>query len=258
MTGLTRGRLPARVYWFRRLLVLGLAMVLVVGIARLLGGSSNGSSGPDRATQVADTGSPTRTPTATSPTTPGTTTSTGAQPTSGKTTHPGGADTTASALPSGPCAPDDIAITPSVPHPIAGGDITLVLDVSTVTSPACTWTLSGRSLALKITARCRPHSPCADSGTDLIWTTVQCARTIPTEDLVLRNTAPTRVKLTWSARRSEPGCPRLTQWALPGTYHLHVAALAGHPQDLTFLLSAPSPAEVTRTAQPHTHPTKKG
>ena len=70
---------------------------------------------------------------------------------------------------------------------------------------------------------------------------------------MLRSTAPTRVNLTWSARRSEPGCPRLTEWALPGTYHLHVAALAGQPQDLAFLLSAPSPAEVTRTAHPHQH-----
>jgi hypothetical protein len=66
------------------------------------------------------------------------------------------------------------------------------------------------------------------------------------------------VKLTWNARRSEPGCPRQTQWALPGTYHLHVAALAGHPQDATFLLDAPAPAQVTRTAHPHDHPTTKG
>ena len=63
---------------------------------------------------------------------------------------------------------------------------------------------------------------------------------------------PTRVRLTWDARRSEPGCPVQTEWALPGTYHLHVAALAGQPQDVTFLLTAPSPAEVTKTAHPHT------
>jgi len=70
-----------------------------------------------------------------------------------------------------------VAITPSVPHPIAGRDISLVLDISTVTSPACDWKLSGKTLALKIT-----------SGADLIWTTVQCAKVIPTRELVLRNT----------------------------------------------------------------------
>jgi hypothetical protein len=95
-------------------------------------------------------------------------------------------------------------------------------------------------MALKIT-----------SGQDLIWSTTQCAKAIPKQDLVLRQTTPTRVKLTWDARRSEPGCPVQTEWALPGTYHLHVAALAGQPQDVTFLLTAPSPAEVTKTAHPH-------
>jgi hypothetical protein len=146
------------------------------------------------------------------------------------------------ATPSGPCAARDIAITPSVPQPIAGRDIDLVLDLSTLTTPACDWTLSSKTLALKIT-----------SGSDLIWTSLQCPRAIPTQDLVLRQSTPERVTLTWSARRSEPGCPRLTQWALPGTYHLHVAALAGRAQDLTFMLDAPTPAEVTQTAKPHRH-----
>jgi hypothetical protein len=232
MTGTTRGRQPARVYWVRRLMVLGIAMLLVVGIARLLGGSSDGSSGTDRAAQVADTSSartngPSRT---------------------GGSHHkrhhrtPSSATYSPVAMPSGPCADNDVAITPSVPHPIAGRDISLVLDISTVTSPACDWKLSGKSLALKIT-----------SGADLIWTTVQCARVIPAKELVLRNSDVTRVRLTWNARRSEPGCPRVSDWALPGTYHLHVAALAGQPQDVPFVLEAPTPAEVTRTAHPHQH-----
>jgi hypothetical protein len=234
MTGVTRGRLPARVYWVRRLMVLGLAMLLVVGIARLLGSSSDGSSGPDQAATVADTSSPD---------TNGPSTTAGTH----KATHhhhrgQASATPTPVVMPSGPCADNDVAITPSVPHPIAGSDISLVLDISTVTSPACDWKLSGKTLALKIT-----------SGSDLIWTTVQCAKVIPTRELVLRNTGRTRVRLTWNARRSEPGCPKVTDWALPGTYHLNVAALAGQPQDVTFLLAAPAPAEVTRTAHPHQH-----
>jgi hypothetical protein len=236
MTGMTRGRLPARVYWVRRLMVLGIATLLVVGIARLLGGSSDGSSGPEQATQVADTSSSSATPSTTGASTP-----THAPGQHAKTKHQT-ADPTPVAMPSGPCAADDIGITPSVPHPIAGRDIKLVLDLSTLTSPACNWTMSSRTLALKIT-----------SGPDLIWTSVQCGGAIPKQDLVLRQGASVRVPVTWSARRSEPGCPRLTEWALPGTYHLHVAALAGQPQDLTFQLDAPTPAEVTQTAQPHKH-----
>ncbi len=146
------------------------------------------------------------------------------------------------AMPSGPCEASDVAITPSVPKPIAGSDIKLVFDISSLNTPACTWTLSGKTTALTIT-----------SGKDVIWTSKECPKGIPTQDLTLRQAEPTRVKLTWDARRSEPGCRLRTEWALPGTYHLHVAALAGPPQDVTFLLTAPSPAEITKTAHPHQH-----
>jgi hypothetical protein len=235
MTGMTRGPLPARVYWVRRLMLLGIATLLVVGVAQMLGGSSDGSSGPDRATPVADTSDPTSSPTTDGPAT------------SGRHHSPGKhqrADdpVTRVAMPSGPCAAGDVAITPSVPKPVAGRDITLVLDLSTLNTPACSWTMSPRTTAVKIT-----------SGTDLIWTSVQCPKAIPAQDLVLRQDDPVRVKLTWDAMRSGPGCPRLTQWAMPGTYHLHVSALGGQPQDAVFLLAAPSPAEVTRTAHPKQH-----
>jgi hypothetical protein len=231
MAGTTRGRLPARVYWVRRVMVLGIALLLVVGIARLLSGSSDGSSGPDQAAPAADTSSGVAGPSVSG---------------TGRGRHHHRSRSTPSAspvaMPSGPCADDDVAITPSVPHPVAGSDIDLVLDISTITSPACDWALSGRTLALKIT-----------SGPDLIWTTVQCAKVIPTENLVLRNSAPTRVRLTWNARRSEPGCPKVTDWAKLGTYHLHVAALSGQPQEVTFTLVAPSPPQVTRTVHPKKH-----
>ena len=233
---MTRGRLPARVYWVRRVMVLGVAVLLVVGIARLLGGSSDASSGADRAATVADTADPSST-SRKAPTT-----------THQRAHHRATSDDGAAApeprapAPSGPCPADQVTITPSVPKPIAGSDITIDLDVTTLDTPACTWTLSSRTVAMKIT-----------SGSDLIWTTVQCRRSIPAQDLVLRLGDPVRVKLTWDARRSEPGCPAQTKWALPGTYHVHVAALAGQPQDVAFLLDAPSPADVTRTAHPKQH-----
>lgn len=217
-------------------MVLGIATLLVVGIAKMLGGSGDGSSGTDTARPVAEVAPTTSDSTSSAPDTEG--------PAASGKHHRKKADdpVTPVAMPSGPCAASDIAITPSVPKPIAGGDITLVLDVSSLNTPACTWMLSGKTMALKIT-----------SGNDLIWTSSECPRSIPDEDLTVRQTEPTRVKLTWDARRSEPGCPVRTEWALPGTYHLHVAALAGQPQDATFLLTAPSPPEVTKTAKPHQH-----
>ena len=58
MAALTRGSLPARVYWTRRLMVLGTAVLLVIGIARLLGGGSDDSTpraNDDKAVQAAAT-----------------------------------------------------------------------------------------------------------------------------------------------------------------------------------------------------------
>jgi hypothetical protein len=237
MTGMTRGRLPARVYWVRRAAVLGIAFLLVVGIARMLGGSSDGSGG-DTARNVADTGQSTSADTSETSSAPATTGSGHGKKKNKKADDP----TTPVVMPSGPCEASDVAITPSVPKPVAGGDINLVLDISSLNIPACTWTLSGKTTALKIT-----------SGNDLIWTSSECPKALSSQDLVLRQSDPTRVKIVWDARRSEPGCPVRTEWALPGTYHLHVAALAGQPQDVSFLLTAPSPAEVTRTAHPHQH-----
>jgi hypothetical protein len=213
-------------------MVLGIAMLLVVGIAKMLGGSSDGSGG-DTAARVADAGPTNDRSTSGAPAT---------SRADGKHHQKVDDPVTKVAMPSGPCDASDVAITPSVPKPIAGSDIKIVLDISSLETPACTWTLSGRTMALKIT-----------SGNDLIWTTVECSRTIPAQDLVLRLGEPVRVRLTWDARRSEPGCPGATKWALPGTYHVHVAALAGQPADVAFLLSAPSPADVTRTAHPKQH-----
>jgi len=42
---------------------------------------------------------------------------------------------------------------------------------------------------------------------------------------VVRQDDPVRVKLTWNAMRSEPGCRGLTQWALPGTYQVRATPL---------------------------------
>ena len=54
MAALTRGSLSPRVYWTRRLMVLGTAVLLVIGIARLLGGGSDGSTprAADKAVQI--------------------------------------------------------------------------------------------------------------------------------------------------------------------------------------------------------------
>src|SRR6478735_11792151 len=150
-----RGPLPARVYWTRRLLVLGLAFLLVFVIGRVLGGGSDGSSsGGDTARQVA--GEPSTTPA-----------SNGAAPSSTATSRP----TTVRkakptkpplAQPDGPCDPEDVSVEPTIRREIAGSPIRIVFRLVTDV-PACSFTFSNNTVAVKII-----------SGNDRIWTSQEC------------------------------------------------------------------------------------
>ena len=117
--------------------------------------------------------------------------------------------------------------------------MTFALELRTITTPACTWQVSPSTLTMKIT-----------SGDDDIWTSQDCPRAIPSEDVVVRNNVGTEVEVTWSGRRSDDDCSRLTEWALPGWYYVDGAALAGEPSDLHFELEAPEPEVVTKTVKP--------
>jgi hypothetical protein len=237
MTSLTRGPLPAGVYWRRRLAVLSLALLLVVGIARVLGGGSDGSSEGDRATQVAAD------PTSSAPVSPRASRSASA-PATQPTKKPGKGKPTSQAPvlaePDGPCADGDIAVTPDVKDAVAGRDVFIVLKLRTLVSEACTWRVSPQHVTLKIT-----------SGADDIWSSRECPRAVPTRDVVVRRTATTSVGITWEeAQRSDQHCTGHAGWALPGYYHVAAAALAGEPSDLQFRLTTPNAPVVTETAKP--------
>jgi hypothetical protein len=56
--------------------------------------------------------------------------------------------------------------------------------------------------------------------------------------------------VVWNARRSDEGCTRMTEWALPGYYHVAVAPLGGEPVEVQFRLAAPIPEVITQSPQP--------
>ena len=232
MTSLTRGPLPARVYWVRRILVLGTALLLVLAIGRVLTGGSDASSAPGKAAQLAAD----PTPTATSAT-PTATPTRIQQPGKGKTSH-----APVLAQPDGPCSGDDIAVEPDVRKPVAGQDVDIVLRLRTLTADACTWRVSHDSLTLKIT-----------SGKDDVWSSRECPRAIPRSTVVVRKAVSTSVEVTWNSRRSDDTCSRLTEWAMPGYYHVVAAALAGEPTDAQFRLDAPTGQQITRSPSPSAH-----
>ena len=233
-----RGPLPARVYWVRRAIVLGIPLVLVVVLARVLGGSADGKDA-DQATRASAPTTPaaeSSSPPAAGPTAPSAVTGRKGR----KKGKPAPPPEPVLAEPSGPCTHDDLVITPAITTAPGGSDIPITLNVRTQETEACTWHASADTMAVTIT-----------SGTDHIWSLRECPTAIAATDLVVRRAVDAPVTVTWNARRSEEGCSSPSaEWARLGWYHVQAAALAGEPTDVQFELVAPSAAVVTKTVEP--------
>jgi hypothetical protein len=235
-----RGPLPARVYWTRRIVVLGIPLLLVVVLARVLGGSSDAKdAGADTATRVgATTGT---SPAATAGPTAGA--ATGTKGNKGKRGKKRDGETVPPepvlAEPTGPCTDSDIVATPALTSAPGGSDVPITINLRTAVMEACTWQVSPQTLTVTIT-----------SGDDYIWSTRECPAAIPVQDVVIRQAVDTPVVVTWSARRSDETCSDLTEWARLGFYHVDAAALGGEATDVQFELVAPTAPVITKTAEP--------
>jgi hypothetical protein len=243
------------VYWRRRLAVISIALVVFIGVGKVLDrGSDASSDGRAEQAGASTLTSPTATVPASGPTKKG-----GKGKGKGGKGHGGGKSistptptptTTPTPVlpdPSGPCADDDVYITPSLATPIGGSDITIMLNLQTHTAEACTWQVSPDTVTMNIV-----------SGRDRIWRSKQCPDAIPVQDVVVRLTSVTQVPVVWSSRRSDEECSDRTAWALPGYYHALAAALGGEKTDVQFELLAPAPATVTATAHPDNGGGNKG
>src|SRR6478609_2310243 len=108
MPALTQGPLPPRVYWVRRVMVLGTAVLLVIAIANLLGGGSDASSSGDNdAARLSADSSSLPTDDLTLSLTPSAGTTKKPQP--GKATRT--SEAPALAEPEGTCLGSDVAVT---------------------------------------------------------------------------------------------------------------------------------------------------
>lgn len=232
-----RGPLPARVYWTRRLVLLAVVLVLVTGFARLLGGSSDGSDGNDKATTAGST-------TASAPSE-----STTTEPVKKKRKKKPQTPTEPPlAEPTGVCDSSDVVATPVVAEAQGDTNVPITLNLRTVASPACTWTVSPETLTVSIT-----------SGSDAIWSSRECPASIVPQDVVVRQAVDAPIVVTWEgARRSDEGCTEQREWAMPGFYHVEAAALGGEPTDIQFELVVRPSAVITKTVTPKPQPTDKG
>jgi len=220
-----RGPLPAAVYWRRRLVLL-VALVVVVAVAVQLFGGGDGDPAEPKASAALSAAE----------TTPEAAASAGPTAEPAQTTRvkkrkrPALPVEPVLAEPSGPCVDSDVAVTPEVGTAVAGpqNGADIVLSLRTLTAEACTWSVSPRTLSVKIT-----------SGSDDIWSSQQCPAAIPAQDVTVRRAVSTPVTIRWNARRSDEDCSTQAGWAMPGFYHVTAAALAGEPADVQFELVRP-------------------
>lgn len=235
---MTRGPLPAGVYWRRRAFVLALAATLVFVIANVLSGGSDGKdSGAPAAQQAANETAPSQTITV-----------------SQRRGHKGKRHLSATqgptfdpsvlAEPDGNCEPADVRITPRVVGAVAGQPVTIGLGLQTVQSEACYFRVGSDKITLKITKAGRE-----------IWTSRECPGAVPSRSVVVRHVVATVVEMTWDGRESDSSCSHRRSWILPGD-HLTVEAstLGGEPSGSAFALASPTPETVTVTPHPHRHP----
>ncbi len=221
-----RGRLPRRVYWVRRGLVVGLALLLVFGIGKLVGGTGNDED------SSAATASNNFAPPAESK---GPSVMMGPVAPSKKLRTKVKGPLLA---PSGDCRDDEISVLPAVPNARGGAPIVIRLQL-TGTQPACTFEVSPESIVVKIT-----------SGEDRIWSSQDCPRSVSTTEVVVRSGTPVEVPVTWSGRRSDDECTAQPAWALPGFYHVYAAALGSAPTDMQFEVTRAGTRTVTRAPRP--------
>ena len=253
MSTMTRGPHAPAVYWRRRLVVALVALFLVFGTARLLGLGGDDDTAEDQLVQSsAETTSQTEEtsgqvapssvlPTSDAAATSGDGTGQTSGQGSGKNKKKKNKEPAAPPEPVGTCVASDVRVEPVVEDAVAGRSVTIGLELRTRDAVACTWEVSPGALTMKIT-----------SGPDEIWTSRQCPKAVPTKEVVLRNQGTTTVEVVWSSRRSDDSCSKLTDWALPGFYHVTAAALAGEPRDLQFELEAPVAPTVTASPEPET------
>lgn len=203
-------RLPAEIYWRRRLLLLAL-LILIAWLGLQFWPGAGDDERPVSAPAPTATPSPTPEPT----------------PTDGTTT-------VALAAGSKPCDPESIWITPSVPDgQKTRAPVDIDLTIGSTSKKPCTFSESTSDLLVVISA-----------GKTAIWDSTVCKGALVSEDVKLSPGWSTVVPVEWSGRGSGPACSNKEGWATPGTYTVEIGTLGGEPGKTKFTLTpAPKPPE---------------
>jgi len=83
----------------------------------------------------------------------------------------------------------------------------------------------------------------SQKGGDLVWSTVDCRKAVPTKEIVVRRDVVTTLPLTWTGRRVVAGeCTGHGPWVKPNFFVIVASALGGEPSSATFGLYKPGTA----------------
>ncbi|HVX68496.1 MAG TPA: hypothetical protein VHA79_02245 [Mycobacteriales bacterium] len=175
------GPLPPKVYWVRRLLVLGVPLILILIIAVSCTGGGGGKS-PTHSTGA------------------------GANPTTSATDS-------ATADPNAACVPGDLS---AVLDTSADGSIYPV-----GASPVFTATITNvSSTTCKFTSSAANEKWTVWTGPTKFWTTAGCPQSDTSSTKKLSPQASTQLSITWDGKQLDPGC-KAGATAEAGTYVLH-------------------------------------
>ena len=201
-------RLPAEIYWRRRLLLLAL-LILIAWLGLQFWPGAGDDERPVSAPAPTAEPSPTPEPT----------------PTDGTTTVALASGTKA-------CDPESIRITPSVPDgQKTRGPVDIDLTITSASKKPCTFSETSSDLLVIISA-----------GKTAIWDSTVCKGALVSEDVKLSPGWSTVVPVEWSGRGSGPACSKKEGWATPGTYKVEIGTLGGEPGKTKFTLRpAPKP-----------------
>lgn len=215
----TQRRLPAEIYWRRRLLTLAVLIAVVWGILHFIGGDDKPATKPKATATVATTQA---------------------------TVAPvDGIVKVSLVTASRACDPEKIRITPTVePGQHTKGSVSIGLVVSSTEATACTLSPTDADLVAVVTA-----------NNTAIWDSTVCKTSLLTTPVAISPRWASLVETAWSGRGSGAKCAKKEGYATPGRYVIQAGTLGGEPGKATFTLTAPPKPKDTAT--PTDKPTAK-
>ena len=218
-------RLPAEIYWRRRLLLLAVVIAVVWGVLRLTGDDDGDE--PKAEPTSTKTTTPSASPTPTPPPLP--------------SVQIDGLVDVALVSATQACDPEKVRVTPTVkPHQLTKGPVEIGLVVSSAETKACTLQPEDAETIAVISANGTP-----------IWDSTVCRVSLLTDPVQISPQWATLATAQWTGRGSGSNCTTNEGYATPGKYTLQVGTLGGEPGKTTFTLD-PRPEPPKTSAPPAT------